>query len=323
VILNNADFGVPAVGATLAALLWTGGRPTRASLGRLGAEAAAGLLAALALVAALTLLRTGSLPHLDLLFRYARVFTLGGFGLLPMEPTIGIALLIFLTYVAAVGTATARALDGDADRLLTGLLVWSGIFGLGIGSYYMGRSHPEVLTNMFPAWALSLTLLAVVSLRAIAAGRTALPQLASLVGLGVMVCSLAQTPTPWSQLDRLGATAPPVLRELEGERFVDAHTRPGEPVALLIYMGHRMALNLDIDNVSPYTASAAIATHEQLDDVVDALREAGGRKVFASTNETPPDLFLALERAGFARAARDRQTPTEEWVDRRGAGARG
>ena len=50
-----------------------------------------------------------------------------------MLPVIGISTVIYLTYVAAIRVATVRAVNGEPDRLMTGLLVWSGIFGLGVG----------------------------------------------------------------------------------------------------------------------------------------------------------------------------------------------
>ncbi len=62
--------------------------------------------------------------------------------------------------MAALGAATVRAIRGDPGRTLSGLLAWSGIFGLGVGGYYMGRSSAEQLITMFSAWALALALLA-------------------------------------------------------------------------------------------------------------------------------------------------------------------
>jgi hypothetical protein len=89
VALNNVDVGVPALGATLAALLWGGSGPTM--------------------------------------------------------PLLGLHVAIYLTYVAAIGTATVRAVRGEDGRLLTGLLAWSGVFGLGVGAYFAGRSTPDDL----------------------------------------------------------------------------------------------------------------------------------------------------------------------------------
>jgi hypothetical protein len=319
VVLNNADAGVPALGATVAALLWTSGRPTRANLGRLALALAAGLLAAFALVAVLTLVRSGSLPDLGLLVRFSRLFAAAGFGLMPM-PVLGMHLVVYLTFVAAIGVATVRAIGGDGDRLMTGMLVWSGVFGLGAGVYYVGRSHPDNLIAIFGMWAFALALLVVVVLRDLAADPRRLPSLAALAclfGFAVAACTLAQTPAPWTQLDRLARTAPPALAEPLGQAFVDANTNPGESAAILMLMGHKIGENVGVANVSPYTGSYAMPTREQLDETVAALREAGGGKVFFSIEDTMPEVASALRADGFRLGANDEQAGLEMWVDQR------
>jgi hypothetical protein len=321
VVLNNADFGIPALGATIAALLWSGTTVTRTRLRQLLLDAAIGSAAALAIVSLVTLAHTGSLPHLELLLRYARLFASAGFGMMPMRPLVGIALAIYLTYVAAIGLATARALQRHPDRLLTGLLAWSGVFGLGAGAYYMGRSHPEVLTNMFPAWGLSVLLLTTAVVRDHLAAapqqrRIGAPLVACLFAVGVMACSLGQTPTPWSQIERLRVDAPRAFAPSFGERYVAQHTRRHEPVAILITMGHKIAYDLDLHDTAIYTGSPSIATEEQLAETVDALREAGGRKLFFAAPETVEAIPSWLQSHGFEQLAPESPEGASAWIDR-------
>ena len=308
VVLNNPEFGIPALGAAVAALLWTGAVPTRRALWRLAAEAAIGLVGAFALVSALTLATAGSLPQLELLFRFSRLFALAGWGLLPMKPAIGMSTVVYLTYVAAIGVATVRAVSGAQDRLLTGLLAFAGVFGLGIGSYYMGRSHPEVLINMFCAWALTIALLSVASVRAIAArpsGRPALAELACMFALGLLVCSLAQVPRPWAEVARLQHTGTPIYAHPPGERFVAAHTRAGEAVVVFTVLGHRTAYNLGLADVTPDAWGGYLVTVEQVVDALDRLGDEGGRKVFLSTEQLFPELIDGLAARGFHEVARE------------------
>jgi hypothetical protein len=272
-LLNNGDFGVAALGATLAALLWTSERLDRATLLRLAAGVAAGLATALALVSLLTLVRAGSLPQLSRLVDYARTYAVGGFALMPIPGVLGLHLLIYLTYVAAIVVATVRALRGAANRVLTGMLAWAGVFGLGAGTYWVGRSHPVALKYQFSAWTLALALLTIVAVRELAAPRlrrTAVGALVVLFGFGVAACSLAQTPTPWSQVERLQAAFAPSEEGIEPDPLVppdDASTRtfvtsladgrdrfvvkPGAPVAILLTTGHRVADAYGVSNVSP------------------------------------------------------------------------
>jgi hypothetical protein len=321
VLLNDLDFGLAALGATLAAFLWTTVR-SRAAVLRLAGAVAAGLAIAFALVSLLTLARAGSLPHLGRLTDYARMYAGGGFGMLPMHPLLGLHVAIYLTYVAAIGTATVRAAERAPNRVLTGMLAWSGVFGLGAGGYFAGRSHPEALIATFSAWALALVLLSVVALESLAAHpprrrRPSVAALAALLGLGVAACSLAQTPTPWSQLDRLRAPlapsaeapTPTPLAPLPGaaaRRFVSALAdgrgrfvvKRGAPVAVLMTLGHRVADAYGIVDVTPYTGWHSLETVERVEATLDALRRAGGNTAIVPRG-VEVQVFRLLTRRGF------------------------
>ncbi len=296
IALNNLDFGVPALGATVVAVLWTNAQARK----QLAREAAIGVGAALTLVVGFILLRTGALPHFSLLTRYADIFARKGFGMFPIRPLIGLSTVIFLTYVAAIACATVRAIRGEAERTLTGLLAWIGVFGLGAGSYYVGRSRAEQLFYMFPAWAFALALLTVVAVRWLATnGRRPTPAaLAVLVGFGLLVPSFAQTAAPWSQVRRLAADEPPMFQEPDGEQFVAQHTRPGEHVLVMGMLGHRIAMRLGLDDVEPYTGNRSLFTMEQLRESLAALRRAGGTKVFFSL-ENSFEPFDAVLRQSY------------------------
>jgi len=321
-LLNNPDFGAPAFAATFVALFWTDPRPWRARLGWLASEAAAGLLAALALVALLTLVVAGSLPHFSYLFTFPRLWGVGGVTMLPM-PALGFHLVLYATFAAALVTATVRAVQraargaggghvaagGGPPRgvTLTALLAWSAVFGLGASSYFAGRSHPEVLISLFSAWTLSLSLLGIVVVRALARRTDRRPRVAEvavLFGLALAVCSLAQTPTPWSQLDRIRTAGPPnsPIQRFDARRFV-AEGRPtsGEHVLILIPMGHRIAYELGLVNVAPYVSMISMPAKEQLDEALAALRREHGVRLFAYLGQLLPEQQQAIEQAGFVR----------------------
>jgi hypothetical protein len=316
VAINNVDHGIPALGALAAALLWT--TPlARAQLARLAREAALGLLAAFALVSLVTLVRAGALPDLTLLLRFARLYAAAGFAMLPM-PRLGLQTLIYVTFAAALAVATVRAVRGEADRTLTGMLAFVAVFGLGSGSYYAGRSHPETLVVSFAAWSLALALLTLLVVRELAARGRRWPQPAAalcLLAFCAAGCSLAQTPAPWSQVDRLRAGGEAMFRAPAGQPFVAAHVRRGEHVAILLQLGHRIAENTGVTDVSPYTTAFATPAVSQLQDVVRALRREGGTKVFVPTTPSAvPDVRPALAADGFGRVADDGQG-AELWVD--------
>jgi hypothetical protein len=320
-LLNNGDFGVAATGACMAAFLWaTPGGLTRAAVLRLAAAAAAGLATALALVSLLTLIRAGSLPQLGRLVDYARLYALGSFALAPIPGALGTHLLIYLTYVAAIVVATVRALRGAANRVLTGMLVWAGIFGLGAGTYFVGRSHPVALKHHFGAWSFALALLTVVVVGALAMRplrRTLVGGLVVLFGFGLMACSLAQLPRPWSEINRLRSatvsveewgTTQPFIPPTDdaARRFVATIAngpsrfvyRRGAPVAILLTDGHRIADAYGVVNVSPYTGIQSLQTVQRVEATLDALRDAGGNTVIVP-GIPEPGLYQVLGRRGF------------------------
>jgi hypothetical protein len=321
-LLNNGDFGVAATGASVAALLWaTPGSLARPALLRLGGLVAAGLATALALVSLLTLARAGTLPQLSRLVDYARLYALGSFALAPIPGVLGTHLLIYLTYVAAISVATVRAVRSAGNRVLTGMLAWAGVFGLGAGTYYVGRSHPVALKHQFGAWSLALALLSVVAIRALAARpvrrTTVAGALVVLFGFGVMACSLAQAPRPWSEVRRLTSThvdaetwgsakpfvppADPAARQFVAtladgpSRFA---YRRGAPVAILLTDGHHIADAYGVVNVSPYTGVQSLQTVQRVEATLDALRDAGGNTVIVP-GIPEPGLYEVLGRRGF------------------------
>jgi hypothetical protein len=300
VALNNVDFGVAALAATVVALLVTMG----AQLRRLLRSAVAGIALAVALVSIVTVVRAGSLPHLWLLARYGRVFVAGGFGNLAL-PGPGFHLVITMTFVAALATAVTRSLQREPNRVLTGMLAWAGVFGLGASVYfYAYRSHPDVLISLFSAWSLALALLAVAVLqRAWLGMRMTLARFAVLVGFGLTVPSVLQLPGPVAQLDRIAAIQPiEPFREIDAARIVASRTHHGEPVVILSAVGHRIAEEVGVVNVSPYTGLDQMPTREQLQEALRALENAGGRKVFVGqVTLWPPAADRFLQRAGYRR----------------------
>jgi hypothetical protein len=281
VTINNVEFGAPAFAATFAALVWTAPRPLRGQVGRLVAAAALGMAGAVAAVALLTLIVAGSLPHFGLLLEFSRIYGLGGFGMLPM-PAFGLHLALYVTFAAAIVVATTRALSQE-DRLLTGLLCWAGVFGLGVGGYYAGRSHPDVLIDVFSAWAFALCLLLVVAVRNVArrpSRRPTIAELAVFAGFGIAACSVAQTPAPWSQVARLQRTTAPVMRYEAAVRLVRQTTRPGERIGILGPLGHRIAYEAGVKDVVPYSHIETMVTVEQWDEALRAMASAHARSLF-------------------------------------------
>jgi hypothetical protein len=325
VVLNNPEFGIPALGALVVAMLLTTIPPGARHLLRFGGEALLGLALAAALVALVTLLRAGSLPHLERAIFFSRLYGMSGFASAPLPAVLGLPLVVYATYAAAIGVAAVRAIERASGRILTAMLAWSGVFGLGSAAYWVARPHETTLPTTFSAWALSLVLLAVVAVRQLASRPSRLPSLATLAvlfGLVVTACSVAQLPFPWQQVQRIrrppagtpAAGLPSPLDTIiepngtpEVRRFVSSLAdgphrfvvRRGAPIALFATAGHLIADAYGVVNVVPYTGGESIHTREQLDASLDALRAAGGNTALVPV-ELLPKLAGVLEQRGFA-----------------------
>jgi hypothetical protein len=318
-VVNNPDFGLAAALATFAALASSRWRERR-SLRRLALEALAGAAAGIALFALFTLARAGALPRFGLLSEFSRLYGIDGWEQLPM-PELGLDLAIFLTFAAALVVAAVRVVQDERGRLLTGMLAWIGVFGLVASLYYGGRAHPMGLFVYFAPWAFAVVLLLLVVLPGLAARRwrgVTLPELAVLFAFGLVVCSLPQTPAPWSQIARIRDRTPaPLHKQLEAVDLVRATTHPGAKVGALMPLGHRVAYDAGVVNVSPYSSVESIATHEQLRTLIDAMRREGASKLYISRAFTRPDTYSELRAAGYVPKAVDASTTFVLLSDRR------
>ncbi len=304
VAIDNLEFGLATLAGTLLALVLAVPHWSRRAAMRLAGELAIGFLGAFALVALLTLVRSGRLPHYGLLLEFPHIFGVLGLTALPM-PLVGFQLAVYATFVAAIGVAVVRTTRNEDDRLLTSMLAWSGAFGLLAGSYYVGRSDILKLVSLFSAWCFALALLTVVVMREIAAGEQRFPRAAQLLvlfGFALAVCSLRDVPTPWSQIVRLGDITPTAIyKQPDAVAFVAAHTDPGERVGILIRLGHRVAYDVGVVNVAPYAFMEAMVTRQQMQTLLDTLRRERAHKLFVPNAQLYPPQSALLNRAGFSQ----------------------
>jgi hypothetical protein len=325
--INSMEFGAGAIIASVLALLCA--RPPRAwrDAWPLARECATGVLGAVALVAGYTLARSGELPSVSLLMEWPRIFTNLGWFSLPI-PGLALHLPVYATFVAAIGVAAVRLARGDDDRLLTSMLMWSGAFALIAGSYYVGRAEDFKLIAMFSAWGLTLALLAIVCVRALAARGWRSPsfgELLVLFGLALGVCAISQMPPTRAEVRRLTQDLPPPTYRAAAEAFVKAHTQPGEKVVILMPEGHRIADSLGLDNVSPFGIVNAIVSESQMRALIDTIRREGVTEIFmpsATTNlagegNSSPEQLQLLESLGYP--VREEEPPG--FVELRGSGA--
>jgi hypothetical protein len=330
VLLNNYEFGIAALLALVVAVPagWDRALPLRRRLRDLVLQGGAGLVTAVALVCAITLVRTGELPDPALLTYYNRVFLRDSYGLEPMS-SLGLHWALYATYAAALLIAAVRYVRDEPDRVLTGMLAFSAIFGLVTGMYFVGRSSQFQLMLLFPAWGLSLALISWVaahSLRSAASDRNRLrrllvPACAALVGFGVMVSAIDRLPQPQRQIDRLRAGGTPHdLGPLE--RYVESVTHPGEHLLLLaLAPDHLVADKTGLVNVSPLNGLGSLFSPKEADRSLDQLEDEGGDLVIERTSVLPPktlafgipELATILRQRGYALVSENPSLYVRVW----------
>jgi hypothetical protein len=306
VALNNLEFGLPAAVGALAAIAYAEPpRSPRAALPLLR-DAALGLLVALGVVVAAALLHGGALPRFRLLLEFPRIYGIGGWVLEPMAAA-GLHVAVYATFVAAVMVATVRAIRRDDGRLLTGMLVWSGIFGLGAASYFAGRSDPLNLISLFSAWCFALMLLTIVVVERATRtrARPSLAELAVLFGLAVVAWSVFQLPRPWAELERVRRTTVATYKQAAAIRLVARTTRPHQKVAILTQLGHRVAFDAHVIDVAPYSGLESMPTVGQLEETLRSVRREGASQIYVDRSFVLPGMLEALAAAGFEPAAQE------------------
>lgn len=326
--VNNPEFGGPCLLATAVALLVGSAEPPTRQVRRLATHLLGGLAAATLVVTGLALARTGSLPDPSLFSYYSRLYASQGFGLQPM-PSVGMHLLLYVTFAGALLAAAARRSAGIGGRTVDAMLAFAGVFGLGASSYYAGRSNAITLVALFPAWGLALALLTWTAVRWVATvddrrqllTPLGLLALAPLLGFGLAVTELADAPSPRAQVARLtdDDARPSPFRIDASARFVAKQTEPGEAVLVLRPNGHLVARRAGVRNTSLIGYPYHVISGTQLDDVLADLREAGGTSVFAGDGLfMHPSLLEGLEARGWRPVAEDEDTNIVEWQLRPG-----
>jgi hypothetical protein len=306
VAINNLDFGLPALGATLVAVFLAGEQhpwPSQRTLVRVMTTATPAIGLAVLTFAVFTRVRCGSWPHWWMATFYQRAFAVNGYGMLPM-PVCGLHWVIYVTFIAAV----SRALfDRHVLPLHRGMLFYSGIVGLGALMYFVGRSHHNVLIAIFSAWAFAFITLIMHLRRDMQFGfgaRRRLPAAVGLLATVGLLCSLAQVrhaTCPWHQVQRLRTTGGNQWNQPAAMiNFLRAHSRPGERVLISCPYGHLIALEAGVTNVFPFSEPVSLILQKQLDQVLTAMDEAHIDRVFGQFD---PEFECALNARGFVAQA--------------------
>jgi hypothetical protein len=181
------------------------------------------------------------------------------------------------------------------------------------------------LIALFPIWGMTLALLFWIVVRAITerpAGLAALGAVGALgwmalFGFGLAITAMSWAQAPWKQVDRLltRVDGPTGFDVDPAALFVESRTTPGEKAALICTNEYLIADRAGVRNVAPIADPLSIAADSQVGEIVDAVRAAGGDKLFTCFKPfaLPHEIDASLAARGFQRVATDRTLGISEW----------
>jgi len=316
-LLNNVEFGLPAAAATgfvavLCAVQRVQGPSWRAAVLRTAGWLAVGGGASVAGFLALTFARSGELPDFGQLVYFSRQFATAGFFMIPIDTVFGLPGLIFATFVAAIALGAVPVLLGarasDAHGLVrTAVLVFTGVFGLGVFAYWVGRSVDETLAATFLAWALALAALAAEGTRvtrtalALRAPGGMLHALAVVLFAVVGLAALREATYGFEQPKRIAKheRGVRIAAQLAVLDFTRRCITPGTDVGMYVPYGLRVAHEAGLQDWFAYNNPTSVVTQEQVDNAFDVFAEHDVQ--FIVVGNAPMEWTQAMGDRGYRR----------------------
>ena len=280
--LNNADFGLPALAGAFAALIMA-----RQDRIKISISFVVGIFSAIATYFIFTDLRSGVFPLFQDIIAYQRAFAIYGFCMIPM-PEWGLHWIVCATHLAAILTGVAmifrRKPEPASPDLLAGMLLFAGFFGCGNLMYYVGRSHWAVLISCFPAWGLSIALLALHQWQNRAPPKDLLqviPKAFLALIVSLMVPQLGNFTSPLEQVQRLYGKDPSFSeRQQAMVDLIKKFSKPADKIAVIYPWGHRLAIEARVENIFPFAQDESLILIAQLERTYRAIERNQVKSVF-------------------------------------------
>ncbi len=295
--INNLDFGFPAFFAAMAAISISAAGSIKeklSSLVRTGASTLAALFLVIFCYGMFCVLRSGSWPHWELIGDFQRAFAISGFYMLPM-PRLGLQWALYLTFMTSVICGILGCLSRDtALRHSASICVYSGIYGLGCATYYVGRSHVDVLPAIFLAWVISAGCLLCWTFQLLKSydnsGIRSRPFLAMtlspvfLFPLFLGIWALDHLSNPISQLSRI-CTSSIVVDDYQSSMsskisYVRRMSPAGSTVAIVDVASHYIAVRAGVLNCFPFAGVGSLILEKQSELAAHAIINSAADQLF-------------------------------------------
>jgi hypothetical protein len=317
-LINNFEFGLPTLCAVLVAA-WISTYTARTGVRRTAQHLlplAGGIVAALLLFVVLSVARTGQVPDPLAATYFSRQFAGAGFYMLPFGPVFAFPAIVFLTFAGAVLIGITPTLIGRRKanahaRVEAAVLTFTGIFGMGAFAYFVGRSHPSVLTAVFCAWGFALAALSHVALRWLSstrgAGRVGSP-LAILTIAMFVICgtaALGQSAYALEQVERIFTTSETARASAATPTKAIAIARdcisPETSSIIFLPYGLKIAQAANLQDHAPFNHPGSVKSAQQLAVLSNSIVRNHVRAFLSGP--LAGELEATLRSRGFVRLA--------------------
>jgi len=304
-IFWNVDTGVPIVAAIAATLL------ARTLIGRRGSPSDFIPVAAYLVIAVAALgvcfaglrLKAGVPLKLAEALAYQRIFYGSGFGMLPLplpfHPWQTVLAVYAAGAVAALFGWRARRSGGTTD-----VLFCSSILGLGLFTYYQGRSHVYCLMMVLWPAVLAGAILTDRVLRAVRRGRMPRSMIAAVYPFVLFVCLASVTLALWvPALIKAAEVSISTLRETRDPIVADElkfirETRSGRSCLILAQRQGIYYATLGIASPVPGPGLVGTLLQKDLDDLVHAVLQGQTACIYLGTGKAS-EPFVGIDRTAL------------------------
>jgi hypothetical protein len=252
----------------------------------------------------------GALPNWQEALTYERAGLLGLFSL--PTPQWGFYWIPIITFFAAIVRST-QAFFSDPDlkhtpasdsaqmRALYGILLFSGITGLGAMARYMTRSHSDVLQSYFSYWAIPILIFfSLYFFRKREESRIYfIPKVLILAVVSAYLVQFLSLPNIHGNIERLRSTvvANKPVDQLNVHEFASVISNkviPGSKVFVIYPHAEWISYLAKVENVFPYCQDQCLVMKSQLDKLRQILLNENIQWIFGNAGIEARALFEQL-----------------------------
>jgi hypothetical protein len=305
-VFNNLDSGAVVAVALGVLILMTGLNRTQVDWRQIAAWAALYTLVliwTLIAIQAWLSQRAGTAVDLTLLGLYTKIFAGSGFMMLP-TPAPPSSWTVALLVVIVSASFTSTRVVGRGISKQESLLAYVTILGVGLFSYYLGRSHMFVLVLCI--WPLLITAISLLDRMSVPCGPSwRINHIFSLVAVGFLLAiacmsvsrsvpsMVTMAATRWQQSSEPNLKSP-IVTDIE---FIRRSVLPGDSFEVLA--AHQATIYTELGKKSdiPGPGIAEVLLKRDADRLINTLVERGPRNLFIGTEllERQPALMNTSE----------------------------